>query len=113
MMGFHGKSPLHQHEHPIYPWIALFVSLFVILGLAGWYYLVNLDTLNAEIDSVVKNSFSTTKSSTTTSSTSTTTSVDQATVEQTITAVEKQIDGASNSDFADDTLNDSTIGVSN
>lgn len=114
------KTPLHKHEHPIYPWIGLFAALFIVLGLAGWYYLTYLDTLNAETDSVMTSAYQTTSvktpvvnPATGTDGQKTTSSADQTAVDQSITAAEKQINAVSNNDFSDNALGSSAVGVSN
>jgi hypothetical protein len=109
------KKAFHQHEHPIYPWIALFFSLFMILGVAGWYYLTYLDTLNAETDSSVSSAYTTTvHGSNTVSGTNTTTgNVDQQSIDQAITAVDKSMKSTNSNDFSDSNLSNSTVGVSN
>jgi hypothetical protein len=51
------KTPIHLHEHPAYPWIAVVIASIIIFSLAGWYYLTlqqtnddqaALDTLKQE-----------------------------------------------------------------
>jgi len=48
------KTPIHLHEHPAYPWIAITVASLIIFSLAGWYYLTQQQSNNDQtvLDSI-------------------------------------------------------------
>ena len=99
------KTPLHKHEHPLYAWIALIVSVFVIFGVSGWYYLTYQDGLNNEVIETVKETTEVTKD---TSSTKVTSPVD---INSEITTLQQQVDSVSETNYDSTQLDNTILGI--
>jgi hypothetical protein len=97
------KLPLHKHTHPAYSWIALMVTVTIILVVAGWYYLTYQDGLNEEVITSIK-----TSQNTEVSSNSTETPVD---IDKEIFEIQEEIDAVSDTDFSDAQLDDTILGI--
>jgi hypothetical protein len=97
------KTPIHKHEHPVYPWLALIIATVLILGVAGWYYITVSDGYNDDVVYSVQELSSSTASSAT--------SVDGVDVDTEVSAVDEELNGILESDFADTQIDDTILGV--
>jgi len=99
------KTLIHKHTHPVYAWIALIVSVTIILGVAGWYYLTISGGYN---DDLVYSVLSISAPIKETSATSTTKPVDTVTA---TTQIDYDIDSILDSDLSDTQLDDTILGI--
>jgi hypothetical protein len=99
------KTPIHKHEHPVYGWIALVISIIAVLGIAGWCYLAISDGYNDDLVYTVQGLSTPTVE---TSATSITEDVDVVTE---VDAIDSEITGVIESDFDDTQLDDTILGI--
>ncbi len=99
------KTPVHMHSHPVYAWVALVFSLSVILGVAGWYYLIYSQGLNDDLVQSVQN-LATTKHEAIVSSSTT-----QTEVSTDIDEIEQDINSVPDSDLSDVQLDNTILGI--
>jgi len=99
------KTPIHKHSHPAYSWIALIVSVVMILGVAGWYYLTISDGYNDDLVYTVECLTGPPKQ---TSATSTTEPVDITTETSSIDA---ELGNITEADLADTQLDNTILGI--
>jgi len=98
------KTPFHRHTHAAYGWVALIVSVLVILGVAGWYYLEISDGYN---DDLV---YSVQQLSEPVSDTDTDTGETISVAEQTA-AIDTEINEIQENDFSDTQLDNTILGI--
>lgn len=99
------KTPIHKHAHPAYSWVALVVSVLVVLGVAGWCYSTYSQGLDSDL---VMNAKSLALPQRSVSSTSTLSPVNVATE---VEKIDSGLDTVSEGDFSDAQLDNTILGV--
>jgi len=99
------KTPLHQHSHNAYAWIALVISVFAILGIAGWYYLTILDGYNDNLVYSVSELAIPAKQTTGASTT------DKVSVLDETSTIDQEVNNVPESDLSDTQLDNTILGI--
>lgn len=99
------KTPIHKHAHPAYSWLALVVSVMIILGVAGWCYATYSQSLDSDL---VLNAKSLALPQRSVSSTNTLNPVSVATE---IGKIDSGLDTVSDTDFSDAQMDNTILGV--
>jgi len=104
------KTPLHMHEHPAYGWVALMVSVAVILGVAGWYYLTYTQGLNDDFVQSVKD-LAAPKREVSISSATTASGRVVTDIKAETSTIDKDLNLVSDSDLSDTQLDNTILGI--
>lgn len=99
------KTPLHKHTHAAYGWIALVISVLVILGVSGWYYLSLSDGYNDDVVVSVQ------ALSGPVGETSATGTVGQIKVSEETAAIDQELGSILESDLSDTQLDNTILGI--
>jgi len=103
-MATEAKTPIHKHAHPAYSWLALLVSVLVILAVAGWYYITVSDSYNDDLVYTVKEMTIPTKGTSATNTSRTD-------VNAAVTDIDAEVNGVSDTDFSDTQLDNTILGI--
>ncbi len=100
------KKSIWKHEHPLYEWIALFVTVIIILVMSGWIYLSYFDI--PEQDMTI---WTTHKSSTTSTTKTTSEAADTSDIDNIIKDNDTATNGVDSSDYNSNDITDTQLGV--
>jgi len=103
-----GITPLHKHTHPAYSWVALVVSVAVVLSVAGWYYLIYTDGLNNDIVLSSQELSMNKKATSSATTTNTTEKIDLTSETSAIDASQNQVD---DTELSDTQLDNTILGI--
>lgn len=104
-MATEAKTPIHKHAHPVYGWIALVISVLVIVGVSGWYYLSLSDGYNDELVTTVQ------ELSMPVGETSATTTTGPVDVFSETASIDQEISDVLESDLSDTQLDNTILGI--
>lgn len=102
------KTPLHKYTHPAYSWVALVVSVAVVLSVAGWYYLIYTDGLNNDIVLSSQELSMNKKATSSATTTNTTEKIDLTSETSAIDASQNQVD---DTELSDTQLDNTILGI--